>query len=302
MRETEFGFDATLWDSRIGLEATIFNRRITDMLLTAPLAPSVGFASRVINGGEMETKGSELALSVTPIRTRGLQWTSRVSYYTFTSRIVELPTEVADFVQGNSGFGAQYGRGRIARGQKSTMIWANKYRADGSVVDTIVADANPDFTMSFSNSVQYGNLSLHGLLDWRKGGHVANMTQSLFDEGQNSWDYDHPSPDPTMTLGEWRYSEWNAGQNAGVYIQDGSFVKLREITLSYELPASILSRLRGGRSGQLVIGGRNLITWSDYWGFDPEVNNFGNQNIVRFVDLAPYPPTRSWFVGVNVTF
>jgi hypothetical protein len=250
----------------------------------------------------METKGTELGLNVSPIRTRDLRWTTGATFYTFTSKIVSLPTEVADFVQGNSGFGAQYGRGRIARGQKTTSIWANKYRADGSVVDTVVADANPRFTMSFINSVDFRGFSLNALLDWRSGGAVANMTQSLWDEGQNSWDYDKPSPDPAMTLGEWRYAQWNSGQNAGVYIQDGSFVKLREITLSYTLPASMLSRLPGARSGQLVIGGRNLFTWTDYWSFDPEVNNFGNQNIVRFVDLAPYPPTRSWFLGANVSF
>lgn len=302
MQETEFGVDATFWDSRIGLEASVFNRTITDMLLTLPLAPASGFASKVINSGEMETKGTELSLAITPIRSPSLQWTSTMTYYTFTSTITSLPPEIPDFVQGNSGFGAQYGRGRIARGQKTTLIWANKYRADGSVVDTAVADANPDFTMSFHNAVQWRKLSLNSLLDWRKGGFVSNMTQSLFDEGQNSWDYDKPSPDPAMTLGAWRYDQWNSGQNAGVYIQDGSFVKLREITLTYELPSNILSRLRGARSGQLVLGGRNLITWSDYWGFDPEVNNFGNQNIVRFVDLAPYPPTRSWFVGVNMNF
>jgi len=302
MRETEFGFDATLWDSRVGIEASAFNRRITDMLLTAPLAPSVGFGSRVINGGVMETKGTEVGLNVSPIRTRDLKWTTGANFYTFTSRIVSLPTEVADFVQGSSGFGAQYGRGRIARGQRTTSIWANKYRADGSVVDTVVADANPRFTMSFINSVDFRGFSLNALLDWRSGGAVSNMTQSLWDEGQNSWDYDQPSPDPAMTLGQWRYAQWNSGQNAGVYIQDGSFVKLREITLAYTLPASVLTRLPGARSGQLVIGGRNLITWTDYWSFDPEVNNFGNQNIVRFVDLAPYPPTRSWFLGFNVSF
>ncbi len=302
MRETEFGFDATFLDSRIGLEATVFNRTITNMLLTAPLAPSSGFASRVINGGEMETKGTEVGLSLTPIRTPTLQWTSTANFYAFTSRIVDLPASVADFAQANSGFGAQYGRGRIARGQKTTMIWGNRARTDGSVVDSIIADANPDFTMAFVNSVQYKGMSLHGVLDWRKGGYVSNMTQSLFDEGQNSWDYDKPSPDPARTLGEYRYSEWNAGQNAGVYIQDGSFVKLREITFSYDLPANVLSRLRGAKKGELIIGGRNLMTLSDYWGMDPEVNNFGNQNIVRFVDLSPYPPTRSWFVGVNVTF
>lgn len=147
-------------------------------------------------------------------------------------------------------------------------------------------------------------MTLNTLFDWRKGGHVSNMTQSLFDEGLNSWDYDKPSPDPAYaSLGEYRYSVWNAGQNAGMYIQDGSYVKLREITLSYAVPQRFANRISSRMNDVRVsLTGRNLAVWSKYWSFDPEVNNFGNQNVVRFVDLAPFPPTRSWFLGIDVGF
>jgi hypothetical protein len=88
-----------------------------------------------------------------------------------------------------------------------------------------------------------------------------------------------------------------------VYIQDGSFVKLREVTLSYQVPDGILGRLPfGARDLRFSLSGRNLKTWTDYWSPDPEVNNFGNQNVTRFVDLAPYPPARSFYFSVDVGF
>jgi TonB-linked SusC/RagA family outer membrane protein len=301
MREIEYGMDATFLDSRAGLEVNIYDRSITDLLLQAPLPLSSGFTQQFLNGGNLKTKGVEVALNVTPLR-GPLQWNARVQYSSFKSTVASLPANVADFAVANSGFGAQYGRGRIARGQISTGIWGNVTRADGTVVDTLIADANPKFQMNFSSDVTFRGFSLSGLIDWRKGGYVSDMTQNLFDEGGNSWDYDHESPVAGVPLGEWRYSQWNGGQNAGQYIQDGSYVKLREITLAYQVPADFTRRYLGGRDLRLNFSGRNLATWSNYWSFDPEVNNFGNQTVVRFVDLAPFPPTRSLFVGFDIGY
>lgn len=303
MHEQEYGVDASFFDARAGIEASYYTRSITDLLLTAPLAPSTGFGNKIINGGEMSTKGVELAVNILPVRNPSFTWTSRTQFSTLKQRIVSLPPTVADFVATNSGFGAQYGRGRIARGYQTTLIWANLTHADGTVVDTVVADANPKFQMSFSNDFAWGNFSLSSLFDWKKGGFVSDMTNNLFDEGGNSWDYDKPSPDPKKTLGDYRYSTWNAGRNASVYIQDGSFVKLREVTLSYRVPQTFASRFVGNaRDIRLDLSGRNLYYWTKYWSFDPEVSNFGNQNIDRFVDLAPFPPYRSFFFGLNVGF
>src|SRR5262249_38595660 len=149
----------------------------------------------------------------------------------------------ADFVVASSGFGAQYGRGRIARGYKTTLIWGNMTRPDGTVVDTVLADANPKFTASFSNDFAWKDFTLSTLLDWRYKGDVSDMTNNLFDEGGNSWDYDKPSPDKNVgaTLGAYRYNYWNAGRRAGAYIQDGSYLKLREVTLTYRVPQSLTS-------------------------------------------------------------
>jgi hypothetical protein len=91
--------------------------------------------------------------------------------------------------------------------------------------------------------------------------------------------------------------------DCSVYVEDASFVKLREVTLGYEVPTALTSRYLGSaRSLRLELSGRNLLTWTKYSGVDPEVSNFGNQNIIRNADLAPYPPARSFFFTVSTDF
>ena len=211
------------------------------------------------------------------------------------------------FVVASSGFGTAFGRSRIAQGASTTAIWGNAPIGPGGArVDTIIGDATPDFEMQFSNDFTWKAFSVGVLVDWRKGGDVSDMTQTLFDEGRTSRDYDQPSPNPTVgaTLGAYRYNTWGQGNDARVYVQDGSFVKLREVTLSYTLPQQWIGRVFGNtvRTARVSLSGRNLAIWSHYWGMDPEVNNFGNQNVSRFVDLAPYPPNRSFFFSVDVGF
>jgi hypothetical protein len=187
-----------------------------------------------------------------------------------------------------------------------SAIYGNRQNADGTVSrDIVLADANPKYTMAFSNDLTWSNFRLGTVADFRKGGTVSNLTLNLYDEGNTTWDYDKPSPDKTIgaTLGAYRYNKWGGGANTSMYLFDGSFVKIREVTLSYDVPQQRLARLQqfGVRSSSLSISGRNLFIISGYDGFDPEVNNGGNV-VARFVDLAPYPPSRSFFFTVNLGF
>jgi hypothetical protein len=183
--------------------------------------------------------------------------------------------------------------------------------------DTVIGDANPDFQMFFTNTFRVRNVSLNVLVDWRKGGDVVNMTQNLFDEGGNSRDWatssgivdarpvsaSNPQTGDVMTLGDYRYNAWNGGRDARIYVQDGSFVKVREIALTYDVPTALTSRVsRQVSSLSVQLQARNPFMFTDYWGGDPEVSNFGNQNLNRFIDLAPYPPSRQFFLSFNVGF
>jgi hypothetical protein len=89
-----------------------------------------------------------------------------------------------------------------------------------------------------------------------------------------------------------------------VYLEDGSYFKMRELSLSYDLPSNIVGAMFGGqaRSARLTLSGRNLIRITNYSGYDPEVSNFGNQPIARNIDVAPYPPSRSFYFSVDVGF
>ena len=297
MTEQEYGFDAQFLGERIGFEATYFDRTITNLLLNAPLAPSSGHTQTIINGGEITTDGVELALTAVPLQMGDWSWVSRTTFYQYDGTVVDLPPSVAPFnILGS--FGDSYGRSRMVEGNSLTGIYGN---VDG-VASQLIGDAAPDFQMGFTNDLTFGAWRLSTLVDWRKGGDMANMTKNLWDEGGQSWDYEHPSPVAGMTLGEWRYQSWADGDNTAFYIEDAGFVKLREVALAYTLPSSLLSRFPGAESMTLSFTGRNLFIWSDYWSPDPEVSNFGNSNTQRFIDLAPYPPSRNFSFSVDVGF
>lgn len=202
----------------------------------------------------------------------------------------------------DSGFGAEYGRARWVQGYRSTLIWGNRKRADGTTVDTVLGDAAPEFTMGFTNTFTAGPVGLNVVVDYRRGGAVSNMTQSIYDDGKNSYDYDKPAPngDP-RPLGLYRSQE-RTGGNSTVLIQDGSYVKLREVTLSWQAPRRLVARVPRATDLRVSASGRNLFISTPYWGLDPEVSNFGNQNISRFVDLTIYPPSKGVFFSVDVGF
>jgi TonB-linked SusC/RagA family outer membrane protein len=299
-REIEGGFDATMLDSRGTLEFTLFTKNVSNLLLQRTLAPSSGFATEIFNGGKLKTTGVEVGLQLVPVTTRDLQWVFRSTYFSNKSTIVDLP--VPTFRTG--GFGTSLGAFEIREGASATQIVGNdSVQGDASVVVRKIGDANPDFVMSFGNDVSYKRFRLYGLLDWQKGSDIINLTKFLYDLGQNTADYADPitvNGTPT-TVGDNRLAEFP--HKTKVYVEDASFLKLREVTLSYEMPGTMLSRLwPSAHAARLSVSGRNLFTSTKYTGLDPEVSNFGNQNIARNIDVAPFPPSRSFWFGVEVSF
>jgi TonB-linked SusC/RagA family outer membrane protein len=299
-REIEGGFDLTALNSRGTLEVTYFQKNVSDLLLQRTLAPSTGFGLEIFNAGKLRTTGVEVALQAIPIVSPDWQWVFRTTYFSNRSTITDLP--VPTFRTG--GFGTSLGAFEIAEGQSSTQIVGNDSLPNGTSVVRKVGDANPDFVMSFGSDLTYKRFRLSGLLDWQKGSHVINLTKFLYDLGQNTEDYADPFTrvnGTTTTVGAHRLEAWP--KETGVYVEDASFLKLRELTLSYEVPNAMMSRLwSAAHSARLSLSGRNLFTSTDYTGLDPEVSNFGNQNIARNIDVAPFPPSRSFWFGVEIGF
>jgi hypothetical protein len=129
-------------------------------------------------------------------------------------------------------------------------------------------------------------------VEWQQGGNVINLTRLLQDANENA---------PDGAAGDTRIGAW-AGGATSTYIESATFVKVREVAVSWDLPASTVHSLWSGvRSAQLAVSARNLF-WvaTPYKGFDPEVSNFGNQPIARNIDVTPYPPSRTFFFTINL--
>ena len=304
-REIEGGFDASVLDGRALFEATAYSSRTKDLLLLRTAPPSSGFVQEIFNGGELHTRGLELALTATPVQRGGFAWNSRTTFYTTKSTIENLP--VPSFRTGAFG-STSLGVFQIQEGRSATQIVGRNGRnPDGTFIEVQLGDATPEWKMGFSNELAVGPVSLYGLLDWQHGGDVINLTRLLYDAGGVTTDW---VPDGAIRTVDVCHPDCSGlervlgfGTFTQQYLEDASFVKLRELSLTWRVPGSLLARAPGRvSSASVVLSGRNLVTWTDYTGLDPEVSNFGNQQIARSVDVAPFPPSRSFWLTFNFGF
>ena len=298
--ETEGGFDWTAFGGRARLSATQFRKQINDLLLQATVAPSTGFSSRWLNGGEIVTHGTEVELGMTPIQMGSVQWISNTTYASNKGKVTQLP--VAPFIPVSGSFGSRFGNAFVQQGQLITVLQAvngcRQLNSSGTScpaanrVLKFIGNSAPDYQMGFNNDVNVGPFRFSSLVDWRKGGLGINLTNNYFDGGLLA----------DTAVGNARIREFRKGH--AVYVEHTGFVKIREVALGYELPADLTSRLFAGRvsDARIDLSGRNLKTWTRYSGLDPEVSNFGNQALGRFQDVTPYPPSRSYFLTINTTF
>jgi TonB-linked SusC/RagA family outer membrane protein len=322
--ETEGGIDATLVNGRVSFDFTVYRKNIDDLILTAIRAPSTGFTSQVVNGGSMVNRGWEVGLNMTPIQRGSLSWISRTTFAANHAIVTQLPVPAFN----TGGFGIGFGASRIEVGKSPTAIigragrdstWRNAAgalvtRGSGcpaapstdpcgtfvSRVDhlAIIGDNTPKFTMGFSNEFNFGPLRLTSLFDWRHGGDVSNLTNDYFLDCCSD---NQGTLGDTVTVDRMRTAQGLRLTRA--YLEDAGFIKLRELAASYALPDALTSHLfSSARTVRFEVSGRNLKTWTNYSGLDPEVSNFGNTNVNRFNDVTPYPPSRSWFFSISADF
>ncbi len=301
--ELEGGFDAQFLNGRMAFDATVFKKRVEDLVLSAAVSVSSGFTTRYINGGAFQNTGTELGLNVTPIQRDNMSWVSRTTYANVDSRVTRL--DVPCF-NGGAFFGTAYGSPYVCQGFSTTTVQARNgfdttFSSTGAFVrrarHLTAYESAPDFSMGFSNEFNVGALRLSTLLDWRSGGKIANLTNAYFD-GATA---DGLGALADTTTAKARNALISAG---GSYLEDAGFVKLREVSVSYALPKTVTRSFFGGNAQDVRVefSGRNLKSWSKYSGYDPEVSNFSNQNIGRIQDVTPFPPNRTFFMSLNVTF
>ena len=299
--ETEGGFDWTLFSGRARFSATQFRKQTDNLLLSASIAPSTGFTSQTINGGQIVTHGTELELGMTPIQTGGFEWISNTTYSSNKGKVTRLP--VPGFIPASGSFGSRFGNAFIQQGQLVTVLQAvngcTALNAAGTAcpsanrVFTFVGNSAPDYEMGFSNDLNFGSFHFSSLVDWRKGGLGVNLTNDYFVGAGTLAD----TARATKMLSDF-------AKGIDVWVENSGFVKIRELALGYDLPAGLATRLFQGhvQSARVEVSGRNLKTWTKYTGLDPEVSNFGNQPLGRFQDVTPYPPSRLWYLTINTTF
>jgi TonB-linked SusC/RagA family outer membrane protein len=282
--ELELGTDVALKDQKAVLELTVYQRSISNLLSQRALAPSSGATTIFENSGSLRNRGVEAALQVTPVE-QAVTWTTRGILTMNRSTVTDLPNGAFNIT--TVGFGAGLGAFRIEEGKSATQI-VNDFDGDGTL--DVVGNGEPDFRVGWSNKLDWKSLELTTLLDWQHGSDIVNLTRLLYDFGQVSPDY--------IGAGEARLEAFSNG-DMRPYIEDASFVKLREVSVAFNAPKKFANDSLSVDWLRISLSGRNLMTWSSYSGLDPEVSNFGNQPIGRNYDVAPYPPSRSIWLSVE---
>jgi len=333
-KEVEFGGDFGFLNDRITLGLSYYNQQITDLVVNKTVAPSSGGLTIINNVGTMENKGFEFALGITPVKTKDFTWDLNLIYSTNRNKIVSFNTgEQLQAVTTVSGapvfnivgqpagvfYGAFFARnadGSLLNTTNGTGYVQQDFGKQNSAVDplsyTVARDAsgqplrtgtvalrkvignpNPDYTASLVSNLTYKNLGFRMLFDAVQGLQVFNADKRTR-QGVGIGDYAEKELRGELPRGyifsTYLTEEWR--------IDDGSFVKLREISLSYKLPQII----KGMTGLKISATGRNLISWDNYNGYDPETNAGGNSDRLRGVDFGNVPIPKTYQLSLTANF
>ena len=327
-REYEFGFDAGFAKDRAQLEFTYYNRHVKDLVLAVPLPPSSGFSSQFQNIGELTNNGVEIALNTVNVSSPNFAWRSRISYARNRGKVTRLVTSADTLLDGylnavieGQPVGVFYG-GVFARNPDGTiaskptdLVYNGRdttvmlpYRAQdvlpsGALANAsrIIGNPEPDFVATFGNTFDIGKrLQIGLLLDGRFGNDVANFSKRI------SQLFGADKSNEAEISGDTTFRAYTLNPNGRsttyeAYIEDGTFVKLREISAALSFDDPWVRRF-GAERLTLRLAGRNLYTWTDYSGLDPEVNMFSASTVSRGVDFATTPLPRQFTMSVSLNF
>lgn len=322
-QELEFGADLSFLKNRLGLTVNVYNKKVTDLLIDRQIAPTNGFSSLKDNFGSLENKGFELVLTGSPIMRQGFTWDITGIFNYNRNKAVSIG-QALTLLSTNGGapvaiiegkpIGVFYGtffatdangvQVKNASGipvtergtQNGALDYTTARDANGLPAGTplrrVIGDPNPDYTASLVNEVTIKNLSLRVQFDATQGSEVFNAD---FRTRQG--------------VGNGKVAEQEylglvpRGYIAGIYaieqwrIDDGSFVKLREVSLKYSF-----GKIKGFSDISVSISGRNLVSWDNYKGYDPEVNAGGQSTILRGIDFGAVPIPRTFSFGIQAKF
>ena len=305
--EIEVGFDAEIAGGRAGLEFTYYDKQTDGALVDAPLAPSLGASqSRWINIGEVQNTGYEAGLSAELVGLDSFGWTMTLSGSINRNELLSLGegTEpIGSQTRFVPGFplGGQWDRPILGwdDGDGNGIITPDEVMVGDTIEFVGPGQPEKQLTLSWNFRI-LEDVSVYGLLDYR-GDYVAFNDTERFRCRFRSC---RALVDPATPLdGQARAvaSLFHPSQTVWGYLERGDFWKLREVSVGYELPVSIMERI-GATRGVLSLSGRNLATWTDYTGMDPEINSNGSGDNFGIGEFLTQPPVRYYTVRLNLTF
>ena len=308
--EWEVGFEAGLLDDRLGLELTYYDKKSEDDIVDQPLPPSAGGSEeRKANLGLMTNKGVEYRVSLDALRRPGLTWNVQLLGSYNDNELASLGGEPQIF------FGRLGATQTFAEGHPAGAYWQQPIlgfadaNGDGIIEESevqigedagFVGKVFPDTELAFSTTVTVGDwLSLFGMLDFKGGHHLLNTTEWSRCEGTQSVCAARHDADAALADQAAAVAYIKEGTLAG-YIEPADYWKLREVSATLHVPQRFASYI-AGRDLSLTLAGRNLFTWTDFSGLDPEVNGFGQSNFGSEEDFT-IPPYRIWTARINIAF
>jgi hypothetical protein len=332
----ELGTDIRLFDNKLGIDFTYYNAISRDQIVSVPVPASTGFTSQLINAGEIQNRGIEIVLTGDVIERGDFKWDMLLNFTRNRNYVNSLPNDepIVDNL-----FGARIQR-RLVPGEQFGLFYGNAFlrNDNGDVlvnpqgfpimdpVQRMIGNPNPDYLIGWRNNFTYKNLSLSMLWDIRKGGDIINVTAYWMGNGSGVAEHtldrnkvavfrgiiENPGGDNhgqvndiPVPLNQAAFQGSGSALSFGRelaerWVQDGSWIRLRDVTLSYQVPAKIASRMGMSRASAGLYA-RNLLLFTNYGGIDPETNLNGPNGAVG-LDAFTTPNMRSYGVTLNVSF
>jgi TonB-dependent starch-binding outer membrane protein SusC len=319
--QTNIGVDLSLLEDRLNLVVDWYNKRTDDLLFVKALPFSSGYTTITGNFASLENKGFEIAANAN-ILTGKLKWNVAGNITFNRNKLLSLEGGRQEFAVNNFGilrvgeplglfktyiFDGLYQTGETILPGADSRLGGHKVRdvnGDGSISaadQVITGSAQPEFIYGFSTDLRYKSFSLSAFFAGVQGNEIYNLIRYTFENplgGRSAYQEVANRWSPTNTSANEYASVLQGGRLplSDRFMEDGSFLRCKNITLSYNLP-----NIKGLNGARVYISGNNLFTITNYTGFDPEVNTFGNSNTLIGVDNLVYPVAKSYLIGLQVT-
>jgi TonB-linked SusC/RagA family outer membrane protein len=327
------GVDMALLDGRITLNADYYDKTTDDLLLYVPVPASVGIPGNVAlqNAGSLVNRGFEFQISSRNIVKNDFTWNTDFNINFNQNEVLDIVGTVIhsgainpagttynlSIVQEGKPLGLFYGYISDGVDPATGMMIYRNIAGSSDINDedkTVIGNANPDFTYGLTNSFAYRNFTLDLFLQGVQGNDVFNATKILSESmrlGMNQsaavldrWQ----NPGDITDIPKAIENDVTNSAPSTRYIEDGSYLRIKSLTLGYNLPKAVLDKIKISRL-QIYVTSENLLTFTRYSGFDPEVSAFNasnqdntSKNTAPGVDYGTYPQSRDFIIGLNVTF